>query len=504
MLNIIGLQGNLYISYQISGFNKINNNYKNISTINKNSKRLSVFKKPIIGYSKISTQILQISLLWMQMIMNYMINDSDLILMDSQYKINKTIQMNQIYQTIQIILILQIISGYDYTIYVARRPELYMMILTNIIGQIYQINSNDWIITITAWEQMNQSQYLQVTMQGNTEQGSSQSAGIKYFLLSAQTTAFQLMGISIIYGETGATNYDTQISFWSIIDIELQEGSYNKEFFILNVGQFLIFITLMFKLGAAPLHNWAPDLYDSLPTSITMYISIIPKISILTFMLMINSLINHMNIQIFLSIIAIFSILVGSIGLASQWRIKRFITYSAISNIGFLLLAYKYISFDSYILYYFIYGITNILIFTIILVIGYNNNSDDGDISFIIAGLWNMNPFLVIVFSIAILSLAGIPPLIGFFAKLQVLTSIINSYNIWIPLQVISTSVISTVSYLSIIKIISFDMSNFKIKIIVNKNIAKIMSSLTLILILGYLMLDFDQFFGIVHDIYNI
>ena len=88
----------------------------------------------------------------------------------------------------------------------------------------------------------------------------------------------------------------------------------------------------MFKLGAAPFHNWAPDLYDSLPTSITTYIAIIPKISILIFMLMIFPLILHIKINFFIVFVAILSLFIGSIGLGSQWRIKRFITYSAISH----------------------------------------------------------------------------------------------------------------------------------------------------------------------------
>ena len=100
----------------------------------------------------------------------------------------------------------------------------------------------------------------------------------------------------------------------------------------------------MFKLGAAPFHNWAPDLYDSLPTPITMYVSIIPKIALLFFLYVISPQISDFNIynnvSIGIYIIAIISIIIGSIGLGSQWRIKRFITYSAISHLGFILIAY--------------------------------------------------------------------------------------------------------------------------------------------------------------------
>lgn len=454
MIQIQGQMANVYITYQIVGFGK--------HELSKSTTIRMRYKRPIEGLSRITSQVIQVYQQWLQeSIINW--QGGDIIFMDGLCRINKLVQMSEIFQMIQVQLILQAIGGTDYTKQISKRPELFQMIQSNQIGQVYQQSSNDWVVTITAWEQMNQSQYQQVTMQGNTETGSSQSAGIKYFLQSAQTTAFLQMGVSQIYSETGSLNYDIQISQYHMLEYisykEEMEGILTQ-----NIGQLLITLTLMFKQGAAPFHNWAPDLYDSLPTPITMYVSIIPKIALLLFLYVLSPQIYNFsifsNVSIGIYIIAIISIIVGSIGLGSQWRIKRFITYSAISHLGFLLIAYVSFTQDSYQYYLFIYGITNILFFYILQTIGNGIKGNNGiDIIYIKeqSGLFKRNPFLTFSQSITFFSLAGIPPQGGFFAKQQVQQGLIQASHESVAIIVIQASVISTTNYLSIIKIINQD-----------------------------------------------
>lgn len=350
MIIISGQLTNLYISYLIIGFGKSKYTQSNIHMR---------FKQPIKGQSRISILIILVSQQWIFNIYNNW-QGSDLILMDGLCKCNNITQITEIYQQSQMIIILYII-GTNYTTQISKRSEQFQMIITNLIAQIQQQNSNDLIITIITWEQMNQSQYQQITMQGNTDTGISQSAGIKYFQQSAQTTAFLQMGVSQIYGKTGNLNYDIQIAIQYLFNI----SSINDGCNIITeyIGQLLILITLMFKQGAAPFHYWAPDLYDSLPTPILIYVIIIPKVTILVFQYIIMPIIGIKDTITFtfINCIAIMCIIIGSIGLNSQWRIKRFITYSTISHLGFIQLAYISYSWDSYFNYIYIYGITNLL-----------------------------------------------------------------------------------------------------------------------------------------------
>lgn len=515
MILILGQMGNVYISYQITfgdtgekpngavipkkGFKA-----QSVGTIQQRSKR------PVVCQSKITNQIILISQYWVYEYQSWYPNwqtptlgwsptwsaglggQDGIIFMDGQCRISPQILISEIYQMSMMYQILIIIVDK------IKKPEQFQMLLSNIIGLIFLLSSYDWIVTITSWEQMNQSQYQQVTMQGShpsgqtaiavpngrqslmnpmqsirpkgiihpadnlstsighesmeinsrltsqtvrsqNDYGSSLSAGIKYFQQSAQTTTFMLIGVSQIYGNTGSTNYDILIS---------QSGTYD------TFGMLLITICLSMKQGAAPFHNWAPDLYDSLPTPITMYIAIIPKLTLLIFILLIIPMqsicsITFIHNSTFLSVLALISIFMGSIGLGSQWRIKRFITYSAIAHLGFILFASH---IDSYLYYIFIYGITNIIFFMIILV------RDDGQISSVMTGLFKQNPFIGIAISLTLFSQAGIPPLAGFFAKLQILEGLISSHQITIAILIIQASVISAANYLSLIQKANFSL----------------------------------------------
>lgn len=452
MIIISGQLTNLYISYLIIGFGKSKYTQSNIHMR---------FKQPIKGQSRISILIILVSQQWIFNIYNNW-QGSDLILMDGLCKCNNITQITEIYQQSQMIIILYII-GTNYTTQISKRSEQFQMIITNLIAQIQQQNSNDLIITIITWEQMNQSQYQQITMQGNTDTGISQSAGIKYFQQSAQTTAFLQMGVSQIYGKTGNLNYDIQIAIQYLFNI----SSINDGCNIITeyIGQLLILITLMFKQGAAPFHYWAPDLYDSLPTPILIYVIIIPKVTILVFQYIIMPIIGIKDTITFtfINCIAIMCIIIGSIGLNSQWRIKRFITYSTISHLGFIQLAYISYSWDSYFNYIYIYGITNLLFFYIILIIGSNLKGNEDDLLFIKeqSGIYKMNPFLSIAFAIILFSQAGIPPQAGFLIKLEVIKGLIDGAQSHQAIILIVGSIISTYNYLSFIKITNLNTPKY-------------------------------------------
>lgn len=448
MIQIQSQITNLYISFQILGFGK----YK----FNKAQIQLK-YKQSIKGLSRIINLILQIYQIW---IINIYFNwqGTNIIYLDGQFKINKIIQICEIYQIVQVSFI-QFFLGKDYTIQISKRPEIFLMILTNQIAQFQLFNSNDFIITIISWEQMNLTQYQLITMQGNTNTGIAQSAGIKYFQQSAQTTAFMLMGITQIYNKTGNLNYEIQISFLYIIN----NSNFDINNYILYLGFIMILITIMFKLGASPFHFWAPDLYDSLPLPILNYLYIIPKLGVQIFMYILMPILNHIITFTFINIFAIFSIIIGSLGLSSQWKIKRFMTYSAISHIGFILFAFISSSWDYFFYYIFIYGISNLLLFQIFININNHLKGNDDDFIYIkeINGLFQMNPSLTLILSLIFFSQAGIPPLIGFFLKFQILLGIIENFKIHQTFIIIFASIVSTLNYIYLIKNFNFNFNPY-------------------------------------------
>jgi NADH:ubiquinone oxidoreductase subunit 2 (subunit N) len=324
--------------------------------------------------------------------------------------------------------------------------EINLILMTNLLGSTLILFSNDFLLTIISWELFNISLYLLVSCSfspvsnlttlifstpglivSGTEgrwsdannsslassfySGSSYftvAASLKYILLSALSTAFLLLGISILYLLTGNTNYD-------IIAICIEQFSIlgsSKSLFFLQLAFFFIISSLFFKLSAAPFYNWAPDLYDNLYTNISMWMMIIPKLVI---MILIQQFSAYFFIfpafgATFPSILFLFSgilsLIIGSIALFSQWNIKRFLAYSSISHIGFILLSLYIYDYHSYIIYVFIYTLTTLNIF---LILSAFINYLGHDIKFIsdLIGLFRLNPFLNFAFVINFLSLAG-------------------------------------------------------------------------------------------------
>jgi len=264
-------------------------------------------------------------------------------------------------------------------------------------------------------------------------------------------------------------------------------------------------IGFLFKVAAAPLHNWAPDVYDGVPTIVTSWLTTMPKISIFVFLLELQSglegsfeslslLVNDdtsINIWKNLLLIAsVISLIIGTVVGLSQYRIKRLLAYSTISHVGFILLGLSVNSVESiqaYIFYIITYTLSNLNAFLILLAIGYTlytyinkyeesshmnsdyNNEDKvySPISLIseLKGYYYINPFLAISLSITLFSFVGVPPLFGFFAKQMILSAALDSGYYFITLVAIITSVIGAVYYLSLIKQIFFFKSDYTINL---------------------------------------
>jgi NADH-ubiquinone oxidoreductase chain 2 len=288
----------------------------------------------------------------------------------------------------------------------------------------------------------------------NRNSESAVAAGLKYFLLGGLSSCFILLGSTLIYSYTGLTNFESLNILQSVIGQSFEGNSYNY----LAIGCIILTIGLLFKIGAAPLHSWAPDVYDGVPTMVTTWLTIMPKLSILVFFIMNNFLIEP-NL---LMISALLSLLLGSITGLAQYKIKRLLAYSTISHVGLILLALGNESInglESTIFYIVQYSITSLNIFLILILLGYTLSVNKtisvySPIQFIsqLRGQFFNNPTLSIALALSLFSMSGIPPLIGFFGKYFVINSALMNGNYFLSLVVILTAVISTVYYLQIIK----------------------------------------------------
>jgi NADH-ubiquinone oxidoreductase chain 2 len=364
-----------------------------------------------------------------------------------------------------------------------------LIVLFTTLGMTSLISSSDLIVMFLSIELQSFALYILATMNRNSE--SAVAAGLKYFLLGGLSSCFILLGSTLIYSYTGLTNFESLNILQSVIGQSFEGNSYNY----LAIGCIILTIGLLFKIGAAPLHSWAPDVYDGVPTMVTAWLTIMPKLSILVFFIMNNFLIEP-NL---LMISALLSLLLGSITGLAQYKIKRLLAYSTISHVGLILLALGNESInglESTIFYIVQYSITSLNIFLIIILLGYTLSVNKtisvySPIQFIsqLRGQFFNNPTLSIALALSLFSMSGIPPLIGFFGKYFVINSALMNGNYFLSLVVIITSVISTVYYLQIVKTLflpensSAELDNNS-SLIRNNNLSPILAFIVAILTL--------------------
>ena len=325
--------------------------------------------------------------------------------------------------------------------------EYPVLILSSVLGMMVMISSNDLIVFYMGLELQSLALYVLATF--NRDQLQSSEAGLKYFVLSALSSGLLLYGCSLIYGFSGSTNFD-------IISSQLNSNEY-----VLTFGIVFILVGLAFKISAVPFHMWAPDVYQGSPTSVTLFFTMVPKIAALTVFIrflyvpFLNLIDQWQMIIVFLSIA---SMLFGAIAAIGQTNIKRLIAYSSISHIGYTLAGLAAGTNDgiqSSIVYISIYIIMNLALFSCLLMLKRNNKyyEDIEDLS----GLSKNHPLLSLSLLVILFSLAGIPPLAGFFAKFYIFKAVIEQSMFFLAVVGLLSTVVAAFYYLRIIKIIYFD-----------------------------------------------
>ena len=348
-------------------------------------------------------------------------------------------------------LVLVISSNYLKTFKIFK-IEYPILILSSVLGMMIMISSNDLIVFYMGLELQSLALYVLATF--NRDQLKSSEAGLKYFVLSALSSGLLLYGCSLIYGFTGSTNFN------------LIANQLNNDQYVLTFGIVFILVGLAFKISAVPFHMWAPDVYEGSPTSVTLFFTMVPKIAALTVFIrflyvpFLNLIDQWQMIIIFLSIA---SMLFGAVAAIGQTNLKRLIAYSSISHIGYALAGLATGSnagIQSSVIYITIYILMNLGLFSCLLMMRRNNDYFESidDLS----GLSKNHPLLSLSLLIILFSLAGIPPLAGFFAKFYIFKSVLEQSMYFLAIVGLLSTVVAAFYYLRIIKIMYFDKEKEK------------------------------------------
>jgi proton-translocating NADH-quinone oxidoreductase chain N len=375
---------------------------------------------------------------------------------------NNTFITDNFINIIKIIILIGTISSILISLEYIKEKKIYsfeyvILIIFSTIAMLLMTSAYNLLSIYLALELQSLSFYVLASMKRNSEY--STEASFKYFILGVFASGFLLLGFSILYGITGIINieqfYKLFLDNFNII-----------EYIGIYIAIALILIAFLFKIGAAPFHVWLPDVYEGSPMSVTAFFAITPKIVILVIMLRLfiytfyNIIYDLNNLLIMSSII---SMILASISALYQVKIIRLFAYSAIGHIGYILIGIVTSSIESIqssLLYIIIYIIMTINIYSTIISLRSNNKLIDIKYIKEFLNLSKINPLLSISLALCLFSMAGIPPLAGFFSKLYIFLSAINSSMYLLTFIGILTSVISAVYYLYIIRIMYFGSSN--------------------------------------------
>ena len=355
--------------------------------------------------------------------------------------------------------------------------EYPLLLLFSILGMFFMVSSNDLMSFYLGLELQSLALYILASI--DRDNLKSNESGIKYFVLSALSSGLLLYGCSLLYGFTGSTNFEE-------INLKMELNNTGAVF-----AMVFILVGLAFKVSAVPFHMWTPDVYQGSPSSVTSFFAVVPKVAGIAILIRFvqipfEQLIDQWkNILVFMSLS---SMILGAVAAIGQTNIKRLIAYSSIGHIGYALAGIStgtVAGYSSSITYISIYVIMNLGVFGCIFLMKKDGKycEDIKDL----AGTSKQNPLLAISFLIIMFSLAGIPPLAGFFAKFYVFMSVIESGMYTLAIVGLLSTVISAFYYLRIIKIIYFDEIKNSFDEIKNLGITSTVFSSCLILVLFFL-----------------
>ena len=331
------------------------------------------------------------------------------------------------------------------------RVDFIVLTLLALLGQCIMISGSNLLTLYLGLELLALPTYAIVAMRRDS--ALSAESAMKYFILGALASGFLLYGISMLYGATGSLDLD---DIWKAVS----DGRINR--LVLAFAVVFIVSGLAFKLGVAPFHMWVPDVYQGAPTAITLMIAGAPKLAVfgLMYRLLVDGLLPlTQDWQPMIMILAVLSLVIGNLTAIAQTNIKRMLAYSTIAHMGFMILGMLSIfdehAYSAALFYAITYVLTTLGSFGLLMLLsrqGYECETLDD-----LKGLNRRNPWMAFMGLVLLFSLAGIPPTVGFAAKLSILETLIDSGHLYLAIVAVMASLVGAFYYLRIVKLMYFD-----------------------------------------------
>ncbi|MCZ8015727.1 MAG: NADH-quinone oxidoreductase subunit NuoN [Limnobacter sp.] len=353
------------------------------------------------------------------------------------------------------------------------KGELHALVLFTLLGQMIMISANNLLLVYLGVELLSLSLYAAVAMQRDNVRATE--AAMKYFVLGALASGFLLYGMSMIYGATGSLNH-SDIAFAATAAVSGQKS------IIFVFGIVFLVAGLAFKLGVVPFHMWVPDVYQGSPSISTLLISGAPKLA--AFAMMMRLLVDGLFVMAFdwqnmLMVLAIASLAIGNLTAIAQTSLKRMLAYSTIAQMGFMLLGFlsgvtgqdtgnAAQAYSAAMFYSITYVLTTLGTFGVIMVMSrkgfeVENISD-------LKGLNKRAPWLALIMLLLMFSLAGIPPMMGFAAKLSVLKALLATGQVWLAVYAVMFSLVGAFYYIRIVKTMYFEAPSDNAEIVMGND----------------------------------
>ena len=329
--------------------------------------------------------------------------------------------------------------------------ETFVLVLFSLLGMIVMIAAGNFITLYLGLELQSLALYALVAMQRD-RRGPAEAA-MKYFVLGALASGMLLYGMSMVYGATGSLSLDR------VAEATLAADTGNR--LLLLFGLVFIVSAIAFKLGAVPYHMWVPDVYEGAATPITLLIGTAPKLAAFAFAVrMLGGGLKGMEYdwQGMLIVLSLLSMVLGNVIAISQTNIKRMLAYSLIAHMGYMLMGFlagDRNGFSAAMFYTVAYVITAVASFGVILLLSRAGFECDRIDDF--KGLNQRSPWWAFIMLLVMFSLAGVPPMIGFYAKLSVIEAVINQGFVWLAVVAVMASLVGAFYYLRVVKVMYFD-----------------------------------------------
>jgi NADH-quinone oxidoreductase subunit N len=365
----------------------------------------------------------------------------------------------------------------DHGIY---KGEYYVLGLFAVLGMMVMTSAHSFLLVYLGLELLSLCLYAMIAFNRKSIQASE--SAMKYFVLGAMASGLLLYGISIFYGITGTLNLNELA--------HVVRGQLSENPIALSFALTFIVVGLSFKLGAVPFHMWLPDIYQGAPTSVTLFIGTAPKIA--GFAMAIRLLVDGLSdLQVewsqMLLVLAVASMALGNIVAIVQTNFKRMLAYSTVSHVGFImlgLLSSTAVGYSAAMFYTLTYAITASVAFGVLLLL--NREGFEAENIADLTGLNDKSPWYAALLAVALFSMAGLPPTVGFYAKLSVLQAVVSVDMVWLAVVAVLLSVIGLFFYLRVVKAMYFDESDNERELSIKEPLdIKILLSLNGVAILG-------------------